>query len=267
MRRDREGNAPGGAYYRLPSPAGERQGSKQEPGLSSTLDAWVKRALDVTVASIVLLVFALPIALLVLLIRLDSPGPGFYRCLRIGHRGREFGMLKFRKMQDDATGGALTAVDDQRFTRFGRFLANTKLDEIPQLWNVVKGEMSLVGPRPEDPSFVEAEPEAYEDICRVRPGITGLSQLAFAKESEILDPENAERHYLNGIFPQKVGMDRLYAEQRSVTMDLRIIVWTFAAVLFRRPVAVHRETGRLNVRRRREVHLEPAPIRQPARYQ
>jgi lipopolysaccharide/colanic/teichoic acid biosynthesis glycosyltransferase len=263
MRRDREGNAPGGAYNRLPSPAGERQ----ETALLKTLDAWGKRGLDVTVASLVLLVFALPIALLVLLIRLDSPGPGFYRCRRIGYRGREFGMLKFRKMRDDATGAALTAVDDDRFTRFGRFLANTKLDEIPQLWNVVRGEMSLVGPRPEDPSFVEVEPEAYEEICRVRPGITGLSQLAFAKESEILDPENSERHYLNGIFPQKVGMDRLYAEQRSLGMDLSIIAWTFAAVLFRRPVAVHRETGRLNVRRRREVHLEPAPVRQRARYQ
>ncbi len=139
-------------------------------------------------------------------------------------------MLKFRKMHDDAEGPALTTKGDERFTRFGRFLASSKLDEVPQLWNVVKGQMSLVGPRPEDPSFVEEWADAYDTILEVRPGVTGLSQIAFAKESEILDPEDSVGHYLTSILPQKVRMDQLYARRRSLLMDGRILVWTVAAV-------------------------------------
>ena len=269
MRRDREGNPPGGAWeYHLPSRTRE-QGNLGRRGPARLLDVGTKRALDVAVASVLLLVFAVPIALLVLLIRIDSPGPGFYRCRRVGFRGREFGMLKFRKMHRDAAGGALTAADDERFTRLGRFLAHTKLDEVPQLWNVLRGEMSLVGPRPEDPGFVEIEKDAYREICTVRPGITGLSQLAFANESEILDAENLERHYVTRIFPQKVSIDRLYAERRSLGMDVQIIAWTVTALFFRRSVAVNRDTGRMNVRRRPERRSEEAglgqPVRQPAR--
>jgi lipopolysaccharide/colanic/teichoic acid biosynthesis glycosyltransferase len=269
MRRDREGRPPGGVWeYHLPSRAREQSGPDRR-GPAGPLDARLKRAFDVAAASLLLLVFAIPIALLVVLIKIDSRGPGFYRCRRTGFRGREFEMLKFRKMHRDAAGGALTVADDDRFTRVGRFLAKSKLDEVPQLWNVLKGEMSLVGPRPEDPAFVRTRRDAYEEICAVRPGITGLSQLAFAKESEILDQENLETHYVNGIFPQKIRMDRLYAEQRSLGLDFRIIGWTVAAVLFRRAVAVHRETGRMNVRRRPEGRHDeagiPQPVRQPVR--
>jgi lipopolysaccharide/colanic/teichoic acid biosynthesis glycosyltransferase len=264
MRRDRQ--TPGGVWrFHLPSPAREQSGPDQR-GPAGPLDVWTKRAFDVGVASLLLLVFAVPIALLVLLIKVDSPGPGFYRCRRTGFRGREFSMLKFRKMHRDAAGGALTVADDERFTRVGQFLAKSKLDEVPQLWNVLKGEMSLVGPRPEDPGFVETRREAYEEICAVRPGITGLSQLAFAKESEILDQDDLERHYVTGIFPQKVQMDRLYAGQRTLGMDFQIMAWTVAAIVFRRAVAVHRETGRINVRRRPpHGRLEEAGIPQPVR--
>ena len=127
--------------------------------------------------------------------------------------------------------------------------------------------MSLVGPRPEDPSFVEEWADAYDTILEVRPGVTGLSQIAFAKESEILDPEDSVGHYLTSILPQKVRMDQLYARRRSLLMDGRILFWTVAAVLLRRDVAVHRETGRLNMRRRRTRtqpvgSLQPAVVRQ-----
>lgn len=220
----------------------------------------MKRSLDVVLAATLLVVMALPIALIVLAIRVDSRGPGFYRCRRIGFGGREFPMLKFRKMHDDAAGPALTAKADARFTRLGRFLADTKLDELPQLWNVFKGDMSFVGPRPEDPSFVAEQSAAYERILRVRPGITGFSQLAFAKESEILDPDDARRHYLTSILPQKVGMDVLYADRRSLAMDFSILRWTVAAVLLKRHVAVHRDTGRMNVRRRPQRELQPVPV-------
>jgi lipopolysaccharide/colanic/teichoic acid biosynthesis glycosyltransferase len=213
---------------------------------------------DLVVAAVLLAILAVPILIIAGLIRLDSRGPGFYRCRRIGWRGREFRMLKFRKMRDDAAGPALTAVEDERFTRIGRFLANSKLDELPQLWNVLTGEMSLVGPRPEDPSFVEEQALAYERIFQVRPGITGLSQLAFAKESEVLDPDDPVEHYVTNLLPQKVLLDQLYAARRTLAMDLRILFWTAAAVLLRRSVAVHRGTGKMNVRRR------PSPAGQTA---
>ena len=234
----------------------ERRGRRFRRGL----DGAVKRDLDVALAAFLLVLLALPIALLALAIRLDSPGPSFYRCRRIGFRGREFWMLKFRKMHDDAAGPALTARGDARFTRLGRFLAETKLDELPQLWNVLRGEMSLVGPRPEDPGFVAEQADAYGRILEVRPGITGLCQLAFAKESEILDPDDALRHYLASILPQKVGLDVMYAERRSISMDLRMLGWTFAAVILKRPVAVHRDSGHMNVRRRPVRELQPVPV-------
>jgi lipopolysaccharide/colanic/teichoic acid biosynthesis glycosyltransferase len=257
MRRDLEGSPGSGVM--------SRTGPWPNQNLSA-LDAAAKRGADIVAAAALLTIFALPIAVIVALIRLDSPGPGFYRSRRIGFRGRPFDMLKFRKMRDDAAGPALTAKADERFTRLGSFLASSKLDELPQLWNVLKGEMSLVGPRPEDPSFVEERAKAYAPILEVRPGVTGLSQLAFAKESEILDPDDSVGHYVSRILPQKMAMDQLYAERRSLAMDARILFWTVAAVLFRRAVAVHRATGRMNVRRRRmsrePVGLQPVFVRQ-----
>jgi lipopolysaccharide/colanic/teichoic acid biosynthesis glycosyltransferase len=174
-------------------------------------------------------------------------------------------MLKFRKMRNGATGSALAAPDDARFTRLGPFLARTKLDEIPQLWNVLKGEMSLVGPRPEDPTFVALDRESYDEILSVRPGITGLSQLAFAREGEILDPDDRVGHYTNAILPQKIGMDRLYAARHSFSMDVKVLLWTLYAVATRREVAVHRETGRLTKRApRRNVPELAAETRSPS---
>jgi lipopolysaccharide/colanic/teichoic acid biosynthesis glycosyltransferase len=184
-------------------------------------------------------------------VKLDSRGPVFYRCRRAGLRGREFAMLKLRKMYDGARGPVLTAANDQRVTRVGRFLVRTKLDEIPQLWNVLKGEMSIVGPRPEDPSFVQRRRQEFEPVLVVRPGITGLSQLAFAREADILDPDNREADYETRILPQKLHIDRLYAERRSFAKDVEILYWTAATVLFRKAVAVHRSDGKLSLRRPR----------------
>jgi lipopolysaccharide/colanic/teichoic acid biosynthesis glycosyltransferase len=212
-----------------------------------------QRLLDVSVASIVLLLL-LPLLLLVALaIKLESRGPVLYRCRRVGAGGRDLFMLKFRKMHDGAAGVALTAVDDERFTRIGRLLAKTKLDEVPQLWNVLCKSMSLVGPRPEDPAFVAMRPAEYERILRVRPGITGLSQLAFARESEILDPADRVGDYVRRVMPQKLALDELYATRRSFLMDVRILVWTGVATVLRRDVAVNRSTGRLSMRQPRRL--------------
>jgi lipopolysaccharide/colanic/teichoic acid biosynthesis glycosyltransferase len=212
--------------------------------------------LDRLGAGILLLLLLPLIVVLAVAIVLDSPGPPFFWCRRLGYRNREFGMVKFRKMHVGAAGLPLTAPDDDRFTRLGRFLSKSKLDEIPQLWNVLRGEMSLVGPRPEDRRFVELQAEAYATILSVKPGITCFSQIAFARESEILDPTDRERQYLERVLPQKVLLDQLYAEQRSLRLNVRILVWTIAAVLFHRQVSVHRSTGRLTLRRR--PAFEPA---------
>ncbi len=213
-------------------------------------DRAAKRTLDVLVAGGLLLVLVPLIALASILIVVDSPGGAFFRCERAGFRGRRLRMLKFRKMREGASGRALTMDDDDRFTRIGPWLAKFKLDEVPQLWHVVRGDMSLVGPRPEDPSFVERHGSAYDHILSVRPGITGLSQLAFAEESRILDDDDPLGHYVDRLLPQKVNLDRLYASQRTLLLDLKILTWTVAAVILRRQVAVHRGTGRMNLRKR-----------------
>jgi lipopolysaccharide/colanic/teichoic acid biosynthesis glycosyltransferase len=123
--------------------------------------------------------------------------------------------------------------------------------------------MSLVGPRPEDPTFVAQRRTAYDAILAVRPGITGLSQLAFARESDILDPDDRIGHYVDRILPQKLHMDCLYALHSSLSMDVKILWWTLCAVVARREVAVHRETGRLSGRTPRTPGASPAPVTAP----
>jgi lipopolysaccharide/colanic/teichoic acid biosynthesis glycosyltransferase len=218
-----------------------------------------KRILDIA-GAMVLLVVSLPLFVaLAVVIKLESRGAVLYRCRRVGLHSRPLSLLKFRKMSDGANGPPLTAADDVRFTRCGRWLAATKLDELPQIWNVLKGEMSLVGPRPEDHEFVALHSQEYEEILMVKPGITGLSQLAFAREATILDPDDRVGSYLQRILPAKVEIDLFYARSRNMAMDLRILAWTVGAVLFRQDVAVHRGTGGLGLRRR--PRTEPLPAR------
>ena len=224
----------------------------------------VKRSVDLTISALLLLA-VLPLAIAVAIaIKLDSPGPVFYRARRVGHRGRPMEMLKFRKMRDDATGPALTADQDNRFTRVGAWLAKSKIDELPQLWNVLRGDMSLIGPRPEDPQFVALHPREFMDVLQVRPGMTGLSQIAFAEESQILDDEDPTGHYLAKILPQKLKLDRMYATEYQLRVDLSIVTWTLVAVCMRRQVAVHRETGRMNLRRRPKRDEQPLVERRAA---
>ena len=213
-------------------------------------DAPIKRLLDVIVAAAALLLLAPLMGIIALLIKLDSAGPVFYRATRIGYRGHVLHMLKFRKMHDRACGIALTLDDDDRFTRIGRWLTKFKLDELPQLWHVLTGEMSLVGPRPEVESFVAHHRAEYREILCVRPGVLGWSQLAFAEESCILDDADPVGHYVARILPQKASLDVLYATTRTLELDLRIALWSVVAVLLRCRVAVHRGDGRMNLRRR-----------------
>ena len=218
----------------------------------------VKRAIDVAVAG-TMLVITLPLMLVIALaIVIESPGPVFYRARRVGLQGRPLWMLKFRKMAPDATGLALTVSGDARLTRVGALLVRLRFDELPQLWHILRGEMSLVGPRPESPEFVEQRSDDYDEILTVRPGIAGLAQLAFADEGSILQRDDPVKHYLERILPQKCAIDRLYVRQGSPLMDLRIVLWTLTALALRAPVSVNRRTGAMR-RRRRPSESLPRP--------
>jgi lipopolysaccharide/colanic/teichoic acid biosynthesis glycosyltransferase len=210
----------------------------------------LKRVVDVTVATLVLLTFIPVFVVIAAVILLESPGPLFYRAERVGRGGRTLLMLKFRKMVANAEGAALTADGDPRLTRGGAFLHRSRLDELPQLWHVLRGDMSLVGPRPEAPCFVAMHAESYAEILTARPGLTGWTQLAFADERRILSPDDPQRHYVEAILPQKVELDRLYVGSPSLRRDARIALWTIVAVVLRQPVAVNRATGALTLRRR-----------------
>jgi lipopolysaccharide/colanic/teichoic acid biosynthesis glycosyltransferase len=213
--------------------------------------AMTKRSFDIIVALALLVVTALPLLVIALAVKLDSRGPVLYRVRRVGYRGRPLLMLKFRKMYRDAGGIPLTAHADPRLTRVGAVLVRTRLDELPQLWDVLRGRMSIIGPRPEDPYFVQLHAESYDRILSVRPGITGLSQLAFAEEHHILDQDDLVTDYVDRILPQKVGLDVLYSDCHRLRMDVGVLCWTAAAVVLGRQVAVHRSTGTLSLRKRR----------------
>jgi lipopolysaccharide/colanic/teichoic acid biosynthesis glycosyltransferase len=215
--------------------------------------AVVKRGIDLVVAVVLLLVLAVPLLLLAITIKLDSSGPIFFRVRRVGRHGEHFPMLKFRKMHHDATGGPLTMHRDPRLTRIGGLMTQTRLDELPQLWDVVCGRMSIIGPRPEDPSFVEMHREDYDRILAVRPGITGLSQLAYKEEAMIMDASRPVDDYVARILPQKLTMDKLYASAWTIKLDFEVVYWTFVTLVLRHPIAVNRVTGAMNIRRRQRI--------------
>jgi lipopolysaccharide/colanic/teichoic acid biosynthesis glycosyltransferase len=164
----------------------------------------------------VVLVLATVVAIAVFL---DSPGPIFYRSVRVGRGGQHFGMLKFRKMRREARGPMLTSFEDARLTPIGRFLQATRLDELPQFWHVLRGQMSLVGPRPEVPEFVAMHADEYEEILSVVPGLTGLVQVQFIEESRLL----AHVADYEQILPQKVELDLTYVRRRTFAMDMAIL--------------------------------------------
>ena len=163
------------------------------------------------------------------MIRLDSRGPVFFRQERIGRGFLPFRIYKFRTMVPDASqrGSEITVGADPRITCIGRFLRKTKFDELPQLINVLKGEMSLVGPRPEVPKYVELFREDYEEILKIHPGITDLASLRYRNEAEVLSrAENAEEEYIKRVLPEKIELGKQYIRDASLLFDLRLIVRT-----------------------------------------
>jgi lipopolysaccharide/colanic/teichoic acid biosynthesis glycosyltransferase len=201
------------------------------------LAGMAKRAFDLVVAALGLLLAAPLLALVALAIKGDTPGPVLFRQERVGRGGRTFRIHKFRTMVDDASarGPALTIGADARITRVGRFLRRSKLDELPQLFDVLAGTMSLVGPRPELPRYVALYPAALRDkVLAVRPGITDPVSLAFADESALLarsaDPE---REYVEVILPRKLNAAAEYAAHATLATDLVVIARTLRLVLQR----------------------------------
>ena len=189
-----------------------------------------KRTLDLT-ASLIGLILLLPILLIIsILIKRDSPGPAFYWGQRIGRYGRIFKMLKFRTMYEDPKsyrGPRVTCKNDDRITPLGKWLRDTKLNELPQLWNVLIGDMSLVGPRPEDPSISKTWPEQIaRELLSVRPGITSPASIVYRDEESMLHAEEVMRKYLHELSPDKMRLDQLYIRYRSFWLDIDVLLWT-----------------------------------------
>jgi lipopolysaccharide/colanic/teichoic acid biosynthesis glycosyltransferase len=173
---------------------------------------------------LLLLPVLLPVGLLIAaVVFADSPGSVFYRATRIGLNGHPFQMLKFRTMKSGSKGPGLSTSFDPRFTPVGRFLARYRLDEVPQFWNVMKGDMRVVGPRPEDPDFVQQHQREYDEILKVAPGITGLTQLVHFLDD--LDTHNPLAHY-ETILPGKISLDVRYVRTQSFAGDVVILLRT-----------------------------------------
>ena len=197
----------------------------------NAMDAILKRTLDIVV-SIILLLLLLPIFVVIaIFIRLSSPGPVFFRQQRVGIEERLFWLYKFRSMRPAQGGPAVTSGGDSRITPIGKLLRKWKLDELPQFLNVLKGDMSLVGPRPEVPQYVQYYDAEQRKVLTVRPGITGATQLEFRHEETLLaGRSDVESFYISTIMPQKLQIDLGYVQSRTFWGDLALLFRTLIAI-------------------------------------
>jgi lipopolysaccharide/colanic/teichoic acid biosynthesis glycosyltransferase len=197
----------------------------------------IKRSFDLAAALAGLLCLAPLFVCVAIFIKLDSDGPVFFRQERVGRRFRSFRIYKFRTMVEDAPrrGSAITFGEDPRITGVGRILRRTKIDELPQLINVLRGDMSIVGPRPEVPTYVNRFRHQYERILQVRPGITDPASLRFRDEAAILAAySNPEEAYLTSVLPDKLRLGEEYLRGSSLFSDLAVILRTVVALFGRR---------------------------------
>ncbi len=195
-----------------------------------------KRGFDLIASACALLVLSPLLLLIAAAVAIGSPGGAFFRQVRVGKGGKEFRLLKFRTMRlGSEAGGQITVGGrDPRITRIGYVLRKTKLDELPQLLNIVVGEMSVVGPRPEVPRYVALYSEEQRQVLSVRPGLTSLASIAYIDENEVLGrASDPERVYVDEVMPAKLALDLRYVRERSMRLDLRIIART-ALRLFNR---------------------------------
>ena len=205
----------------------------------TTANEALKKIIDLTGAVVGLVVFSPLFVVIAVMVKRDSVGPVFYRQCRVGKNFKEFQALKFRTMtvvdQDDG----ITSVEKQatRVTKSGAFLRKYRLDELPQFWNILMGEMSLVGPRPQIPKYIPDYPDIYKRIVSVRQGLTGLATIKFhEREERMLQAAgaDAERVYSEKILPRKFRYDLMYVEKNTVCLDMMILWWTLCGVLGKR---------------------------------
>ncbi|OAO79479.1 sugar transferase [Anoxybacillus flavithermus] len=195
---------------------------------------WLKITFDFVVSIVAILVL-IPIFLIIsFLIKIDSKGPIIFKQVRVGKNGKEFKIYKFRTMVTDAErlGKQITVGHDPRITRVGHFLRKFKLDELPQLFNVLKGDMSFVGPRPEVPRYTQLYNEEQKKVLTVRPGITDYASIKYRNENEILaKSEDPEKTYIEVIMPDKLKLNLKYIEEQSLWLDIKIIFMTLYKII------------------------------------
>lgn len=185
-----------------------------------------KRLFDLVASSFGILLLSPVLLVIAVAVALGSPGGAFFRQARVGRYGKEFSLLKFRTMRpgSEAKGQLTVGQHDPRITGVGRLLRSSKLDELPQLFNILLGHMSIVGPRPEVPRYVALYTAEQRKVLNVRPGLTSLASIAYINENEVLGrSSDPERTYVEEVMPAKLALDLHYAENASLAQDLRII--------------------------------------------
>lgn len=195
-----------------------------------------KRCFDITASFFGILFLLIPFAAVAVAVKCSSRGPVFFRQVRVGKNGRKFRIYKFRTMVADAEkkGMQITVGSDSRVTGIGRVLRKTKVDELPQLFNVFAGQMSFVGPRPEVPHYVDMYSDYQKNVLRIKPGITELASIVYRDENDVLaKSEDPERTYIEEIMPEKIKLNMQYMQKMNVFYDIYLIFRTFAAVLKR----------------------------------
>lgn len=194
----------------------------------------IKRLFDIVASGIGIIVLSPLLLIIALRIKTGSDGPVFFKQVRVGKDGKEFEILKFRTMVVNAEklGRQITVGADNRITKVGGFLRKYKLDELPQLFNVFKGDMSLVGPRPEVPRYVAMYTEEQRKVLSVKPGITDLASIRYRDENELLGKaENPDEFYINTIMPDKLTLNMEYIKKSNVFYDIYIIIETIIKCL------------------------------------
>lgn len=193
----------------------------------------MKRVFDIVSAGLVLILLMPFLLVISLLIVLDSKGGVFFAQVRVGKNEKHFSLLKFRTMRPASESkGQLTIGKDPRITSVGRFLRKYKLDEIPQLINIIKGEMSVVGPRPEVPKYVAMYTNEQKKVLSVRPGLTDLASIEYINESDVLaKSSNPEETYINEIMPHKLALNLVYIEKQSLIYDFKLIFKTMKKIV------------------------------------
>lgn len=195
-----------------------------------------KRFLDILLI-LVAIPFLLPLLVMIpVAIKLDSRGPILFKAKRIGRKGKAFTMLKFRSMtvSQEECSHRITVFNDSRVTMVGRLLRKFKLDELPQLLNVLRGQMSIVGPRPEDPRYVDMYDREQKRILNYLPGLTSKSSVIFKAEEELLNTDDFERVYIERIMPEKIRIDVEFFENATLLREIGLIINTVFSLLIRR---------------------------------